>query len=537
MPIKRKDSGTKSKPNDSVLDKHGNVNIVVTKFTYKHGTNSINRVIANALREQDIAAARARGIVGNVNVRENIRVEFAREGEIDNDTSDVYEDDDKAKEESNKRKIHDDEASNDDINQPGPSKRHKDRDANDKKHDESKKYNKDDENDNEQDSDDNDDDDNNDDPKDRRRVCQIEVDAFLPDRPLYLMSNPNPEPGEYPWRIEARGAKFTAKKGERSAQNGESSQNVEKSSDKDKNVPKNGENTVQIVENSSENQPCTSKNGENSSQIEPSTSNNNARTSENTLPGMRFMRYAGSCTVDLYNEQPVVIECSMVPQEGQERDGGQELQLRQVHHERQEQGETGKQEEHPAQQERPEEQEHLAHQERPEQQENQERQVQQVAREARQHILYVNLGRPQQASVFRLVQHTERSDPQVPLLHRQPHIQPFALISDAAIRRFGRADGEDIVVHIGPNGPFAGNIQEIGGRPNRSSLRILSATGYRLITDRSLIHLATAAPNLQRIDFGNTSVTEQGVENFRLIRPDCEVVYSKFEDNDNERGA
>lgn len=464
------------------------------------------------MREQKLAAARARG-EKVINVRENVRFEFVREGEVDSDTSD--EDNGGAKEDCNKRKIHDGEGNNDDINQPGPSKRYKEADAKDKnkgKTDSDKSKNsksKDDQNDNRQDSDNNDDDDDNDAPNERSRICQIAVDAFLPERPVYLMPNANiSRREERLWRKRARGRRNSAQNSERSVRNGKhTSRNGKNSSRNNESSSKKGKKAIQNGEKSSENQPSTSsnRNGSDSSQNKPSTSNNDATA------GMPLMRYAGSCTVDLYNQEPVVIECSMIQQEEQER---------------------------PVKPERPEQQDNQEgqiNQERPEQQENQERQI--VPRESRQHILYVNLGRPQQANVFRLVQHTPRMDPQVSLLHRHSHIHPNALVSDAAIRRFGRADGEDIVVHIGPNGPYAGNRQDIGGRPNRSSLRILSVTGYRHVTDRSLIHLATAAPNLQRIDFSQTSVTERGVENFRLTRPDCEITYSTFENNDTERNT
>lgn len=507
------DHNTRPGPNVSVLDEDGNLNIIVTREDFKRGSESINRSIANALREQDLAAARARGIAGNFR---NIRVEFAREGEIEEDTTDEEEekeDDGKAQDECNKRKIHDRAASSNDINQPGPSKRYKEEDKRDKDNTKQKRERdklkkskrKDNQNDNGQDSDNNDD--NDDAPMERRRVCQIEVDAFLPDRPVYLMPNLNPEPGAYPWRIQARGGQNSAQNGERPVQHCENSS-------------RNGENASRNTENSPENRPSTSRNSTASSQNKPSTSNS-AAADNNALLGMPFMRYAGSCTVDLYNQEPVVIECSMVPHEVQEREGDQ------VNNEQRE-GNQEQVNESREQQDRPN------NQEPPEQE---ERQAQQAPRESRQHILYVNLGRPQQANVFRLVQHTPRNDPQLALLQRHTHIQPYALISDAAVRRFGRADGEDIVVHIGPNGPYAGHRQNVGGRPDRSSLRVLSATGYRLITDRSLIHLVTAAPNLQRIDFSFTSVTERGVENFRILRPDCEVTYSKFECQDNDQNT
>ncbi|KAG6456694.1 uncharacterized protein LOC115447685 isoform X2 [Manduca sexta] len=101
---------------------------------------------------------------------------------------------------------------------------------------------------------------------------------------------------------------------------------------------------------------------------------------------------------------------------------------------------------------------------------------------------------------------------------------PRSLISDTTVQRFGRADNENIsYINIGPNGIE----HEAGGaRPDRSNLRVLSLTGFRNITNRSLVHLATAAPRLRRVDFSGTHVTERGVENFRLLRPDCEVIFT-----------
>ncbi|KAJ8704842.1 hypothetical protein PYW08_012162 [Mythimna loreyi] len=103
----------------------------------------------------------------------------------------------------------------------------------------------------------------------------------------------------------------------------------------------------------------------------------------------------------------------------------------------------------------------------------------------------------------------------------------YHLVSDSALLRFGRAENENVnYVHIGRNGIHHGS--ESGSRPDRSNLRILSVTGYRNITDRSLQHLVTAAPHLLHIDFSQTNVTPRGVELFRAIRPECEVIYSQF---------
>lgn len=479
----------------------------------------VNRAIAHVLRER----------MSPGNEEENLYNEVA---DSDDDTEDERDSNDgEGKDEGNKRRIYVSEG-DEDINQPGPSKRHRndEKDTSSEKDktdsDESKKDKpKGDQNDNGQDSDD---DDDNGAPKKRddRRGCQVSVNALLPDRNVYLLRNQNLDPREYPWRIQARRRRErnSAQNGETSSRNGESSSgNAETSSRSGESSSRNcenssrsgesssrsaesssrngkiGEKSTQNGEHSAQNQPSTSRNASSLSQNEPASSNNNVRISTSgNLPYMTF----SSCTVGLRGAQPVVVHCSEIrPTEFLER-REREREEPPVPQDRRE----GEREEPPVRQER------------------------QVPNESRQHILYVNLGSPRLANAYRLVD--DRNDPLEPILVGHAHIEPAVLISDTAIRRFGRADGEDIVVHIGLNGPYAGHRANIGGRPNRSALRILSVTGYRRITDRSLIHLATAAPHLQRIDFSRTNVSERGVENFRSIRPECEVVFSNFGDSD-----
>ncbi|XP_022833996.1 uncharacterized protein LOC111361816 [Spodoptera litura] len=110
----------------------------------------------------------------------------------------------------------------------------------------------------------------------------------------------------------------------------------------------------------------------------------------------------------------------------------------------------------------------------------------------------------------------------------------YHLVSDTAIERFGRAANENInYIHLGR---FRGNPNEIPPfdyRPDRANLRILSATGYRQITNRSLEHLATAAPHLLHVDFTDTAVTANGVEIFKAIRPNCEVIFGPLDSQNN----
>ncbi|CAG4974320.1 unnamed protein product [Colias eurytheme] len=157
---------------------------------------------------------------------------------------------------------------------------------------------------------------------------------------------------------------------------------------------------------------------------------------------------------------------------------------------------------------------------------NRRRDVQYIV-EPRHHVLYVSVG--SQLNTYRFPRDTFENRN-----YFESHVDPSALVTDFAIRRFGRADGEDVnyVVNFGPNGPvMMGNMAN--SRPDRSNLQVLSVTGYRNITDRSLMHLISAAPNLRYINFTDTNVTEQGVERFKATRPECEVVFSKFVEKKN----
>ncbi|XP_052748341.1 ras guanine nucleotide exchange factor P isoform X2 [Galleria mellonella] len=145
----------------------------------------------------------------------------------------------------------------------------------------------------------------------------------------------------------------------------------------------------------------------------------------------------------------------------------------------------------------------------------------------RAHIVYVNV-REQRHNVCRLTIPNEAPNAHEPryCVTRLPPTResdPSTLVTDIAVQHFGRAEGEDVsYFRIGPPGP------ELMGRPNVSNLRELTINGYRNITDRSLVHLATAAPHLRRIDFRGTRVTQRGVDDFKSLRPDVEIVFSEF---------
>lgn len=103
----------------------------------------------------------------------------------------------------------------------------------------------------------------------------------------------------------------------------------------------------------------------------------------------------------------------------------------------------------------------------------------------------------------------------------QPHFV-YYLVSDMAVLGFGRAK-HDLIHQL----HMAHNMDgfDLSVRPYQSNLRVLSITGYRDITNRSLEHLAVSAPYLTRLDFSHTRVTKAGVEAFKALKPECEVIY------------
>uniref|UniRef100_A0A182N8D4 F-box domain-containing protein n=1 Tax=Anopheles dirus TaxID=7168 RepID=A0A182N8D4_9DIPT len=92
------------------------------------------------------------------------------------------------------------------------------------------------------------------------------------------------------------------------------------------------------------------------------------------------------------------------------------------------------------------------------------------------------------------------------------------LISDRGISSFG----------VSRNHNFVEIVMEGYVEPVFSKLERLSVRNYKDVTDRSLDHLETAAPRLQLLDVTGTSVTAQGIRNFKLSRPRC-VVLSDYD--------
>lgn len=63
-------------------------------------------------------------------------------------------------------------------------------------------------------------------------------------------------------------------------------------------------------------------------------------------------------------------------------------------------------------------------------------------------------------------------------------------------------------------------------RPADTLLERITVRYYRSITDVSLRHLASCAPNLRYLDVTGTSVTANGVAQFIAAKPQCEVIWN-----------
>lgn len=92
---------------------------------------------------------------------------------------------------------------------------------------------------------------------------------------------------------------------------------------------------------------------------------------------------------------------------------------------------------------------------------------------------------------------------------------PPPLVSDRSLCSFGspRNNVQEGVVWIGA---FA--------RSPDTLLERIVVRHYKLVTDVSLRHLAGCSPNLKLLDVTGTSVTQEGVEVFKAIKPDCTVL-------------
>ncbi|XP_035920067.1 uncharacterized protein LOC118517723 [Anopheles stephensi] len=95
----------------------------------------------------------------------------------------------------------------------------------------------------------------------------------------------------------------------------------------------------------------------------------------------------------------------------------------------------------------------------------------------------------------------------------QPAPNYVSLVSDRGICAYGVSRNE-----------MAGALMEEILHHNLTGLERLSIRNYKLVTDTSLDHLESAAPHLKLLDVTGTSVTAQGIRNFKLSRPSCVVI-------------
>lgn len=110
------------------------------------------------------------------------------------------------------------------------------------------------------------------------------------------------------------------------------------------------------------------------------------------------------------------------------------------------------------------------------------------------------------------------------------------------IRQYNRQYGDDFpTIHnllsdrgICGFGHSRSNVQEgiiwirAEARPADTLIERLVVRNYRTITDVTLRHLASCAPNLQYLDVTGTSVTTHGIRQFKAAKPNCIVVSHLF---------
>lgn len=101
------------------------------------------------------------------------------------------------------------------------------------------------------------------------------------------------------------------------------------------------------------------------------------------------------------------------------------------------------------------------------------------------------------------------------------NVHPSTLITDRGICSFGQSSAAN------PGHGLVWIRMEM--RSPTTSLERIIVRNYKLVTDNSLQHLATCAPHLKFLDVYGTEVTKDGIEKFKLVKPDCMVV-SNFGD-------
>lgn len=101
-------------------------------------------------------------------------------------------------------------------------------------------------------------------------------------------------------------------------------------------------------------------------------------------------------------------------------------------------------------------------------------------------------------------------------------------VTDCAMRYFGQGDSINIV-HIDVLGRLGRGRQDGNGvieRPKASPLKVLVCRGYHNVTDSSLTHLVSATPFLEFLDVRGTGVSQRGIDKFKSLRPNVEVIWN-----------
>lgn len=92
---------------------------------------------------------------------------------------------------------------------------------------------------------------------------------------------------------------------------------------------------------------------------------------------------------------------------------------------------------------------------------------------------------------------------------------PITLISDRGICSFG----------VSPDNVQNGVVWiRADFRSPDTFLETLVVRHYKLVTDVSLRHLVHCSPKLSYLDVTGTSVTEAGVQAFKLKKPLCKII-------------
>lgn len=97
---------------------------------------------------------------------------------------------------------------------------------------------------------------------------------------------------------------------------------------------------------------------------------------------------------------------------------------------------------------------------------------------------------------------------------RQP-IYPRNFISDQGLCAYGRS----------LNPLNQGRIWiSIRNRPDNTKIERLIVRNYTLVTDMFLRHIVQCSPHLNYLDVSGTSITQDGINLFKIAKPECEVI-------------